>query len=83
MAFSAILLLACPGHYHPLAVLDFYKLMGLQLALPNLRQAAIDLARKVLVGEDAEVFHEVLAVASVHDNDVRLRVLAREEDGAG
>lgn len=70
-----------PAAHYPLVALDLYELMDLQFALPSLCQAAVDLARKVLVREDIEVFHEVLVVVSAHDDDVRPWVLARDEDG--
>lgn len=70
-----------PAAHYPLVALDLYELMDLQFALPSLCQAAVDLARKVLVREDIEVFHEVFVVASAHDNDIRPWVPARDEDG--
>lgn len=70
-----------PAAHYPLVALDLYELMDLQFALPSLCQAAVDLARKVLVREDIEVLHEVFVVASAHDDDVRPWVPARDEDG--
>lgn len=70
-----------PAAHYPLVALDLYELMDLQFALPSLCQAAVDLARKVLVRENVEVFHEVLVVVSALDDDVRPWVLARDEDG--
>lgn len=66
-----------PAAHYPLVALDLYELMDLQFALPSLCQAAVDLARKVLVREDIEVF----VVASARDNDIRPWVPARDEDG--
>ena len=41
-----------PAAHYPLVALDLYELMDLQFALPSLCQAAVDLARKVLVREN-------------------------------
>lgn len=70
-----------PAAHYPLVALDLCELMDLQFALPSLHQAAVDLARKVLVRENVEVFHEVLVVASAHDDDARPWVLACDENG--